>query len=114
MSKISNKLLKLFLLLIIIIVSYVVYISLVIYLYGNVNELKKADVAIVLGAGIYGDDPSPVFQERINHSIWLYENGYVDKLLFTGGKGQNEEFTESSIAKNYACRILFTYTNNTV
>jgi uncharacterized SAM-binding protein YcdF (DUF218 family) len=88
--------------LIIIILSYVIYVSFVIYLYGNVNELKKADVAIILGAGIYGDNPSPVFKERINHSIWLYENGYVDKLLFTGGKGQNEKFTESSIAKNYA------------
>jgi Uncharacterized conserved protein len=102
MSKRSNILSKLFLLLIVIILSYVTYISFAIYLYGNVNELKKADVAIVLGAGIYGDDPSPVFKERINHSIWLYDNGYVDKLLFTGGKGQNEEFTESSIAKNYA------------
>ena len=102
MSKITNKLSKIFLLLIVIILSYVIYISFVIYLYGNVNELKKADVAIVLGAGIYGDDPSPVFRERINHSIWLYENGYVDKLLFTGGKGQSEKFTESSIAKKFA------------
>ncbi len=55
MSKISNKLLKIFLLLIIIIISYIIFVSFVIYLYGNVNELKKADVAIVLGAGIYGD-----------------------------------------------------------
>jgi len=59
-------------------------------------------VAIVLGAGIYDDEPSPVFRERINHSIWLYENGYVDKLLFTGGKGESENYTESSVAKKYA------------
>ena len=64
--------------------------------------MKKADAAIVLGAAVYGGEPSPVFRERINHSIWLYENGYVDKLIFTGGKGESEEFSESSIAKNYA------------
>lgn len=102
MSKITNKLTKIFLLLIIFIVGYVIYVSFAIYSYGNVNELKKAEVAIVLGAGIYDDEPSPVFRERINHSIWLYENGYVDKLLFTGGKGESENYTESSVAKKYA------------
>lgn len=84
------------------IISYVVYVAFDIYLYGNVNEMTKADAAIVLGAGVWGDKPSPVFQERINHGIWLYKNGYVDKLIFTGGKGQNNKFSDSSIAKSYA------------
>jgi uncharacterized SAM-binding protein YcdF (DUF218 family) len=46
--------------------------------------------------------PSPVFEERIRHSIWLYENDYVDKIIFTGGKGENDSNSESSIAKKYA------------
>ena len=94
--------LKLFLVLAILVMSYVVSVSVSIYSYGNVNELEKADVAIVLGAAIYGDEPSPVFRERINHGIWLYNKGYVDKLFFTGGKGTSEAYSESSVAKKYA------------
>lgn len=86
----------------VIILSYVIYVSYDIYSYGNVNEMKKADVAIVLGAAIWGDKPSPVFEERINQAIWLYKNGYVNKIIFTGGKGQNEKLSDSSIAKSYA------------
>lgn len=81
---------------------YITYISTGIYSYGNVNEIVKADAAIVLGAAVWGDKPSPVFEERINHGIWLYKNGFVDNLIFTGGKGENASLSESSIAKVYA------------
>jgi uncharacterized SAM-binding protein YcdF (DUF218 family) len=93
---------KSFRLLIILIIGCLIYFSIDIYSYGNVNELVEADAAVVLGAAVWGDKPSPVFEERINHGIWLYKNGYVDKMIFTGGKGDNNEFSESSIAKNYA------------
>lgn len=89
-------------LVIILIIGCFVYFSIDIYSYGDVNELVEADAAIVLGAAVWGDKPSPVFEERINHGIWIYKNGYVDKIIFTGGKGENNEFSESSIAKNYA------------
>jgi len=97
--KILTKILEV---LIILIICYVLYVSISIFSYGNVNELQHADAAIVLGAAVYGDRPSPVFRERINHGIWLYENGYVDKLIFTGGKGKGWVHSDSSIAKNYA------------
>lgn len=87
---------------VIIAVSYVAYVSVDIYLYGNINEAVKADAAIILGAAIWGDKPSPVFEERIKHGIWLYKNGYVDKLIFTGGKGENKKNSESSVARVYA------------
>lgn len=89
-------------LVIILIIGCFVYLSIDIYSYKDVNELVEVDAAIVLGAAVWGDKPSPVFEERINHGIWLYKNGYVDKIIFTGGKGENNEFSESSIAKNYA------------
>lgn len=65
-------------------------------------QLVKTDVAVVLGAAAWDDEPSPVLRERINHSIWLYENGYVDKIIFTGGKGDGDKFAESEVAKDYA------------
>lgn len=68
------------------------------------NQLVKSDAAIVLGAAAWGEKPSPVLQERINHSIWLYNNGYVDKIIFTGGKGTGDALAESEVAKAYAMK----------
>lgn len=72
--------------------------------YCDNNQLVKSDAAIVLGAAVWGDKPSPVLRERINHSIWLYENGYVDKIIFTGGKGGEDDYAESEVAKAYAIK----------
>ncbi len=78
------------------------YSSISIYTYSHVNELKKADAAIVLGAAAWGREPSPVFRERINHAIWLYEQGYVDKIIFTGGKRIEADLAEAEVGKIYA------------
>ena len=67
---------------------YAAYIALAIWNYADIDETQFADVAIVLGASVWDDEPSPVFLERINHGIWLYENAYVDALIFTGGSGR--------------------------
>ncbi len=90
------------LLLLVCAIVLITYISIDIYTYGSVNELVKSDAAIVLGAAAWNEKPSPVFEERIRHGIWLYKNGYVDKLIFTGGKGKNSDYSESSVAKKYA------------
>jgi len=83
-------------------IIYILYSAFDIWLYGNVNEMTEADAVIVLGAGVLDDKPSPVFQERINHGIWLYKNGYVNKIIFTGGKSKNNEYSDSYIARQYA------------
>ncbi|MBD2303782.1 YdcF family protein [Nostoc sp. FACHB-190] len=73
-----------------------------IYLYGNSSNNIKADAAIVLGAAVWGEEPSPVFRERINHAINLYKNGSVKTLIFTGGVGESHEPAEAIVGKNYA------------
>ncbi|RLQ91958.1 YdcF family protein [Planomicrobium sp. Y74] len=73
-----------------------------IWAYSQTSELVKADAAIVLGTAVWGDEPSPVLRERINHSIWLYENDYVGKIIFTGGKTNGSELAEAVVSKNYA------------
>nr|WP_216594930.1 YdcF family protein [Domibacillus robiginosus] len=70
--------------------------------FGGKIQLVKTDVAVVLGAAAWDDEPSPVLRERINHAIWLYENKYTEKLLFTGGKGKSDKFAESEVARDYA------------
>ena len=73
-----------------------------IYTYGNQNHQRKADAAIVLGAAVWGDKPSPVFRERINHAINLYKNGDVRTIIFTGGVGESNEPAEAIVGKRYA------------
>lgn len=69
--------------------------------YGKIDEKCSADAAIVLGAGTSDGKVSPVFRERLNHGIWLYQNGYIKKLILTGGYGSGNEYSDSYAAKQY-------------
>lgn len=75
-----------------------------IYFYNSSSTSVHADAAIVLGAEVWGEKPSPVFRERINHGINLYKSNRVNKLIFTGGRGEGKKFAESIVAKNYSIR----------
>ncbi len=84
---------------ILVLISYSAYR---IWSFGDKVELVKSDAAIVLGAAAWDGEPSPVLRERINHAIWLYENGYVDTIIFTGGRGDDDKVAESEVARDYA------------
>ena len=75
-----------------------------VYSYRSASSDAPADAAVVLGAAVWGAEVSPVFRERINHGIDLYRKGRVRKLIFTGGRGNSDEPTESSAARRYAMR----------
>ncbi len=70
--------------------------------FAQLDESRPADAAIVLGAGVWRGRPSPVFRERINHAILLYEQGLVDYLVFTGGIGNRDTESEAAVARDYA------------
>lgn len=70
--------------------------------YASKDETQKADAAIILGAAVENGTPTPVFRERINHAIALYQDGYVRFLIFTGGIGDGDGISEAQAAKNYA------------
>src|SRR5215207_8724604 len=73
-----------------------------IYSYRNARSAAPADAAVVLGAAVWTTEVSPVFRERINHAVNLYQRGQVRKLIFTGGQGNAGEPTESVAARQYA------------
>jgi len=93
---------KIFLAILLLIVIYLVANAISIWKYGETDEKKKADVAIVLGAATANSELSPVFRERINHGIWLYENGYVGALIITGGISKGNDVSDAYVAKQYA------------
>ncbi|UWD47702.1 YdcF family protein [Clostridioides difficile] len=84
------------------IIVYIAVTTISIWNYSKLDEKKLTDVVIVLGAGTSKGKLSPVFQERINHGIWLYQNGYSDKLIFTGSIGYGNKKSDAYVAKQYA------------
>jgi uncharacterized SAM-binding protein YcdF (DUF218 family) len=83
----------------------IVYLALLakdIYSFSLTNNTAPADTAVVMGATVFRDRPSPVFRERINHAINLYRQGMVQSIIFTGGLAGNDELAESEAAREYA------------
>lgn len=70
--------------------------------YAQRDETRPVDAAIVLGAAVFGERPSPVLRERINHAISLYEAKAVRFIIFTGGQGDPGEAAEADVAAAYA------------
>ncbi len=56
---------------------------------GEQTEPQPADVIIVLGAAVWPQGPSPALQARIYYATQLYHEGYADKLILSGGLGEN-------------------------
>ncbi len=83
-------------------IVFAIGIAISIWNYGKVDEKAPADVAIVLGAAISDGEVSPVYRERINHAITLYEAGIVDYIILTGGFGEGSFKSDSAVAKEYA------------
>jgi uncharacterized SAM-binding protein YcdF (DUF218 family) len=81
---------------------FFVFIAAQIYFYDESSDKDTADAAIVLGAAVWGERLSPVFQERVNHAIDLYRAKRIRKIIFTGGQGNSDEETEASAARRFA------------
>ena len=99
-KKKTFRLISLFLVLTIL--FYLIFTAISIVSYGKTDGKVNSDVAIVLGAGTSNGEVSPVYRERIDHGIWLYENDYVDYLILTGGIGEGNNASDAYIAKQYA------------
>lgn len=85
-----------------ILLIYTLYVGITIWNYAQRTADIPSDAAIVLGAAVWEGKPSPVFQGRIDHALWLYDRQYVDKLIFTGGRSSEDELAESEVARQYA------------
>ena len=68
---------------------------------GDYSDLKDIDCIIILGAGIWGDSPSPMLQDRLLQGIDLYEKGVSSKIIMSGDHGR-EEYDEVNVMKKYA------------
>lgn len=69
----------------------------------NVDNVKLNDVdcILVLGAGVWGENPSPMLEDRLLEAINLYDNEIAPKIIMSGDHGR-EEYDEVNIMKDYA------------
>lgn len=93
---------RLFLGLALVLILLYIWVAFSIYTYGRKFIPCEAETAIVLGAAVWDSEPSPVFQERINHAISLYKNSKIKKIIFTGGVGEGDQLSEAEAGRTYA------------
>ena len=67
------------------------------------EDLKNEnfDCIMVLGAGLWDGEPSPMLQERLDFGLKAYETGCSEKLLMSGDHGR-EEYDEVNKMKDVA------------
>lgn len=86
---------------ILIMATVFIHNAIAIYQFSQQNQTRVADCAIVAGAGVSGKTPSPVFQARLDHAIWLYQQHIVRALVLTGGYGAGATVSDAAIARQY-------------
>lgn len=65
------------------------------------TNLDDVDCILVLGAGVWGDRPTHMLEDRLEYGISLYKMGASGKLLMSGDHGR-ENYDEVNVMKNYA------------
>lgn len=65
------------------------------------QNLSDVDCILVLGAGIWGDGPSPMLEDRLLEGLRLYNQKVSSKLVMSGDHG-NIDYDEVNIMKSFA------------
>jgi uncharacterized SAM-binding protein YcdF (DUF218 family) len=64
----------------------------------------KADVIAIFGAAEYAGHPSPVYRARLDHGYELFQKGMAPVVITTGGAGQDPDFSEGGVGRDYLLR----------
>lgn len=78
------------------------YIAIQINERGKLDERRAVDAIVVLGAAQFNGRPSDVFQARLEHAVALWDEGWADWFIVTGGKLPDDETTEAGVARDWA------------
>jgi uncharacterized SAM-binding protein YcdF (DUF218 family) len=82
-------------------IAYPAWLGFRIYQQSHRDELSAADAIVVLGAAQYDGEPSPVFKARLDQGAFLYEEGFSDLVMVSGGKQKSDRFTEAEVGEQY-------------
>lgn len=67
----------------------------------KIKRGEKFDAIVVLGAAVWsGNNPSPIYEGRLNKAIELFKADYSEKIIVTGGNAPFE-LSEAEVGSNY-------------
>ena len=69
----------------------------------KISEKENFDCILILGAGIWGNNPSPMLEDRLIQGISLYKERIAPKIIMSGDHGK-EEYNEVQVMKDYAIK----------
>lgn len=107
-----RKFVLVMLILVVIIMTIAFIINIYVVVFANKNmllsekdfkEAENVDCIIVLGAAIWGNNPSPILQDRLDIAIELYKKGLAPKMLMSGDHSETY-YNEVKIMKEYAIK----------
>lgn len=103
----KNKFIKIIILILIIILLFTIISNLIVVLstknlitISNDQRLENADCILILGAGVWGDKPSPMLEDRLLTGLELYKNN-VSKKIIVSGEHSKDDYDEVNVMKNY-------------
>jgi uncharacterized SAM-binding protein YcdF (DUF218 family) len=67
----------------------------------SLDQSHPADAVVVFGAAEYVGRPSPVFRARLDHAYNLFEQGLAPLIITTGGSGNDPQFSEGQVGRDY-------------
>ena len=69
----------------------------------KISEKENFDCILILGAGIWGNNPRPMLEDRLIQGISLYKERIAPKIIMSGDHGK-EEYNEVQVMKDYAIK----------
>lgn len=83
---------------------FMTFVALLMYstLYRVLPKKRVYDFIIIHGAGLMGEEPTPLLRGRIDKAVDLWEKqGKVGKLIASGGQGSDEVISEAEAMTRY-------------
>lgn len=65
------------------------------------SALEGIDCILILGAGVWGERPTHMLEDRLDYGIALYKAGASNRLLMSGDHGR-KNYDEVNVMKKYA------------
>lgn len=72
----------------------------VVYSVAVTSKPEKSDAVMILGCKVHGNEASKLLKARILKGKELYEQGYGEYIIVSGGKASGEKISEAEVMKN--------------
>lgn len=99
-----KKIIKICLIIILIGCLYTFFVNLIVVLSTKKQiNTSHAEAILVLGAGVWNGEPSPMLRDRLDEAIILYYEHKAPKIIMSGDHGK-DEYDEVNVMKEYAIK----------